>query len=68
MSLSSSSSTLAFERMQQSRRLKDYFDERARREELLRSMPRLTLGDIDIRAKAKGVYVLSALNPRTARD
>ena len=47
------------ERVYQQRQLEDYFATRSRKEDLLRSLPRLSIGNCDPRAKARGVYVLT---------
>jgi len=47
------------EQLYQRRKLEDYFTLRQHREKLLHSLPRLSIGETDPRAKAKGVYILS---------
>jgi len=54
------------ERSCQRRQLDAFFVSRDKREYLLRSMPHLNLGDVDPRAKAAGVYVLSHFDVRLA--
>jgi hypothetical protein len=51
------------ERIYQRRRLDEYFDARACREKLYHSLPLLSIGAGDLRAEAKGVYVLSRRIP-----
>jgi hypothetical protein len=51
------------ERIYQRRRLDEYFDARACREKLYHSLPLLSIGAGDLRAEAKGVYVLSQRIP-----
>ena len=55
-----------FERSCQRRQLDAFFATRDKREYLLHSMPRLNLGEVDPRAKARGVYVLSLFDTRLA--
>jgi hypothetical protein len=50
---------LAFERSYQRRRLDDYFFQRSLKEDLDHSLPFLTIGEGNRRAKARGVYILT---------
>jgi hypothetical protein len=54
----------AHERSYQQEQLNKYFSSRLRREDLLFALPRLSLGDSDPRARAKGVYILSSTQVR----
>lgn len=54
------------ERFHQRRKLDDFFAVRDRMENLLHSIPCLNLGEIDPRAKANGVHVLSRYDARLA--
>ena len=52
---------LVYEHCYQRRRLDDYFYQRSLKENLTRSLPFLNIGEVDRRAKAKGVYILTKL-------